>query len=355
MTVGTVRQYILVFLLGMFFLSVGWCIRSAYGISEPVKSEKHPIRGIFIQLDHNIAGWSEKKWQEEFERMKDLGFREIIIQWCQQEDTKYYAGASPSVGREDKGQAERSRSVIDTIVKLSKKFGIDLYLGLYHDSAYWSQIKGPADVVENYLYHLIDKNLEVAEDLLPLISEFPGFKGFYIPQEVDDVTWSKGKYTMNLKHFIQTLSSRLRQLRPGSKVLMSAFFRGRTSPRYFAELWAELWSEKALDAVMIQDGLGTGEVTPEIVKRYFNEFRNAFKNKKVELWGIVEVFDVVESDGEAFVAKSASLERVKLQASLAGPMTRRLVAFSFRYLSPSSQVPGSEQLFNDYYQYVPGH
>lgn len=348
-----IRIHFLIFCLAPLML-VGLSIRPVYGngTEEPCKRGKYCLNGVFIQPDNHIAGWPEEKWLREFQRMRNLGFKKLIVQWCRYDDIEYYSTTHEHLDMENREKTVQRKHIINTIIRLSRVFEMDLYLGLYHDSSYWSQIKASPDVVENYLYHLIDRNLKVAEALLPLISKFSGFKGFYIPQEVDDVTWFRQGKAKNLRHFIVSLNSRLKQLHPGCKVLMSTFFRGRTSPRRFAGLWAELSSKGELDALLIQDGLGSGKVTPHALTRYLTEFWRIFHSKKVKLWSVVEVFDAVESGEQQFIARSAPLSRIKTQMSVAGPMVDNLVAFSLRYFIPSSEVSGAVQLSEDYQGYI---
>ena len=336
---------------GLFLLAwVCWLGVIGAQAADPVDAIRrgpNRLAGVFIQLDLEKANWPRERWDSCFREMEQLGIRSVIIQWCRHGDVLYY-------GRAGSGAAGTERGAVGVIFDVVRERGFELYLGLYDDPAYWTQIQGPDRALDGYLGVLRARSTEVASDLLGLVGEYKGFRGFYISQEVDDVTWTKPTRMRSLTEFARALSADLRRLRPGCEVLMSSFFRGRTSPALLGRLWSGLAAEGKLNAVLLQDGFGAAKTTAYELDRYAGAFRKALAPGGTQLWSVVEVFDASATEGGAFVGKGANLDRVEAQLSAAGPHADRLVAFSLEYLCPSSQTPGARALFEGYLRYLGG-
>ena len=325
--------------------------------SDQASSSYHLLSGVFIQLNSFNSEWPEEKWDDAFRSMKRLGFEQIIVQWCRQNEIRYY-GDRDGAGRAEYGFVEKATSeigggtgVLETILYMCEKYNFSYYLGLYDDAAFWAEIKAPNDAVEHYLYALTAENLNVARELLPFITGRAGFLGYYIPQEIDDITWNEKEKTRLLKLFINGLGPRLRAISPNADILISTFFRGRISSSYFAERWCTLLEEKPIDGLLVQDGIGSGEVTLEDLKNQLSDLSDALRGSGVALWSVVEAFTSMAAAEGEFKAVSADVARIEAQLS-AADLAEKEIAFSMKYFLPSPDVDGSEELFVDYERLV---
>ncbi|MBU0730296.1 MAG: DUF4434 domain-containing protein [Proteobacteria bacterium] len=342
-----IKRNSFLFLLGLILAhSIFGSISS--GMEVSVRGQQNPAPGIFIQPNNQMAAWPEKQWQLEFQRMQDLGFKVLIVQWCRDKDIFYYPLPPDSDDNRPGQVAIPHRNMLGTIKRFAEQFGMEFYLGLYHEASFWEQIKQKPELLEGYLLSLGERNFEVAKALLPLVKDSPGFKGFYIPQEVDDLTWMDKDKARRLSLFLSRLTERLKRLQPDADVLISTFFRGRSSPGSFAEMWQMILSRTRIDVLLVQDGVGSGEVSLHFLERYLVELRKRLPEGKNRLWGVVEAFDVITDEKQEFVAGSAPMARVQQQMSTADPLVDKLVFFSLKYFIPSAEVPGSRELSTDY-------
>lgn len=341
-----------------FLIQLCW---GAFGIDiasgRQTSIPRRLLSGVFIQLNSYNSGWPADKWDNAFKAMKRLGFEQIIVQWCRQNDLRYYRSPDGG-GRTGRDNAQNAAAgigdgtgVLRTILSMCEKYGFSYYLGLYDDSAFWNEIKAPNDAVEHYLYSLISENLKVARELSPIVTGRSGFLGYYIPQEIDDVSWNEKEKTGLLKMFMHVLGPRLREIAPDAGLLMSTFFRGRISSRYFTERWRALLEGKPIDALLVQDGIGSGQVTLPVSANQFSALADSLRGSGVALWSVVEAFTATEEREGVFKAVSADAARIESQLSASGH-AEKAIAFSMKYFIPSPDVDGSEKLFVDYEKFA---
>lgn len=300
------------------------------------------LDGAFVQLDRQHEGWTTERWRREFATLSDLGLGTLVVQWCREPGLSHLAPAPDA--------PLPSTSTVATLLRLANEQGVELYLGLYHDPAFWTRIAAPAPEVQGYLRGLANTHLAVARELVTLASGAASFRGFYIPQEIDDLHWRKADKRALLADYLKTLHTGLRGLAPGAAVLVSTFAKGHTSPRGFAAAWAEWLAAAPLDAVLFQDGFGDGSHSAATLTRYLEEL--AALGGPTRLWSVVETFRVLEQGEGVFRADSAPFARVREQLAVAAPFSDRRVAFSLRYLSVAGDLPGAAALADGYRRYL---
>lgn len=294
------------------------------------------LDGAFVQLDRGNADWSRERWRRELHDARELGLGTLVVQWCRQPGATYLAPPS----------APGPSGAVATLVSLAGEMGLELYLGLYHDPAFWSRIGAPAEEVRAYLHSLLGANLEVAREVVHVVRGAAAFRGFYIPQEVDDLSWRQPGKRAALAWFLGALVGELDRIGPEARVLASTFARGRTSPGGFAELWSELLAAAPLDALLFQDGAGGRGLEAPAVSRYLEELEAV--RGSAGLWAVVEVFQVLEEGDGVFRARSAGWPGVRGQLRVAARHADRALAFSLRYLSAAGGVDGAAELAGSY-------
>lgn len=222
---------------------------------------------------------------------------------------------------------------VGTLLSLADKFKIDVYLGLYAWN--WENRGSEADFEE-----FAERNIKVAKELYHLYSKHPSFRGWYV------LSWEIGNApppeNIAVKAYIKVVSF-LRRLNPKKKVIIAPYFTLDVSPERMEEGWRKLLEVMKVDIVALQDGVGCDRgIRAEDIPPYFEAMRRACDAHRVELWGDLEVFDILAG------WKPAKIERIKSQMERMSPFVRKIVIFEFNhYMSP---LKGEEQrkLYDDY-------
>lgn len=303
----------------------------------------------FVQLHRGVAGKPAQAWANEFKAMREAGLDTVILQWTAQDGVAYFApefGEAQADGSERasaraKALEERYPEHYETVARILDAAGetdTAVYLGLHHDENYWNQITARERVIKDYFYVRVAQNIAVQQVLLDQFGGHAAWKGYYIPDEIDDINWRADARSALMRRYLKQLTQHLRENDPGRPILVSAFYRLRTAPAVFASNLRDLVSEAAVDAVMIQDGLGDGipwKYAERYVPVYYSALQEAFGEEAPALWGIIEVFTRASALDEPFVAVPTEPERARTQVALAQGAFSRLVLFTyFDYASP---------------------
>ena len=137
--------------------------------------------------------------------------------------------------------------------------------------------------------------------------------GWYLPGEIDDETWQSPART-------RALADHLAGRRPPCARWPRAsggggpFFTGRLDPEAHARWWGELMAGRPFDVLALQDGVGTGRVTPARAAAYLRALAPVAAAAGVRLWTVVELFRQLHGaphDDRPFSAESASFATVR--------------------------------------------
>src|SRR5437867_731071 len=264
------------------------------------------LQGTFIQLTRANADWDEARWEQLFGRFRDMGLSEVVVQWSAFDDLAFYSSATlPST----------PRAPIATILGLADRMGIVVFLGLAHDSSYWSQIQRDPALVGVYLRRLQLRAQKVASELAPEARKHPSFAGWYLPQEIDDVNWSTARARELLVHHVRHLRETLHALSPAASFAVSGFSNGRMDPEGLASLWKDLATKGGVDRLMFQDGVGAGKLAIDDLEPYYAALQQALQGP-CQFQIVVETFTQVAGaplDDQMFAARPAPLERIQRQ------------------------------------------
>lgn len=287
-----------------------------------------PLSGSFLQLDGSNLPWKEEEWRKELYYMKALKMDTLIIGYVASDSYSFYSSRLfplfPNCGTKDP---------VNTLLSLSDKLKIDVYLGLYA----WDW-KGKGS--ETDFQEFAEINIKIAKELHRLYSKHPSFKGWYI------LSWEIGNApppeNIAVKAYIKVISA-LRVLDNRKKIMIAPYFTLDISPQRFEEGWRKLLSVMKVDIVALQDGVGCDRgIKPEDVPSYFEAMKRACEANEVELWGDLEVFDILAG------WKPSNIERIKEQIEKIHPFVKKIVIWEFNhYMSP---LKGEEQskLYQDY-------
>lgn len=94
------------------------------------------ITGTFLdEISHDIPhqNWGEKEWDADFRYMKAIGIDTVIMIRCGYRKFITY----PSAYLVGKGCYAPSVDLLDLFLRLSDRYGMKFYFGLYDSGVYW--------------------------------------------------------------------------------------------------------------------------------------------------------------------------------------------------------------------------
>jgi len=299
-----------------------------------------PLGGTYLQLTSDHGRWEPAKWIELFSSFGELGLSELIIQWTVYEDTAFYSPSKiqPVVN-----------PPLEMILDLAAQSHMQVLVGLAHDPDYWTKVQRDTSLVEVYLKRLRTKSLDIAQELFPIVSKYPAFKGWYICEEIDDKNWLASSARTIL---IQHLSEQTRELKviaPTAVVGISGFSNGFADPAVFRSLWGQILDHASLDLLLFQDGFGTGAQDSVSLPLYLKALQEVVASRQIEAQIIIELFEQRSREEQTFKAEPASLARVVKQLDIAGNyFSKEAVAFSIpEYMTPMAGA-AARKLYQDY-------
>jgi hypothetical protein len=237
-------------------------------------------------------------------------------------------------------------------LRLADATDMQVLVGLVHDSGYWSHIKESPEQVANYLKGRRAKSLAAASELLSLLHRHPSVRGWYIPEEVDDISWRSREARAVLLDHVNSLAQELKRRTPNWKVAISAFSQAQSSPQGFEQFWDEFLKRVSVDSIFYQDGIGVGKLDLNGLPVYLQAIRDAATKNGRCLTVVVELFQQTSgppiNDG-AFSAAPAPLQRIACQVEIASKYSLDgLVGFSVpEYMTPAAG-DAAGKLFSDY-------
>lgn len=245
---------------------------------------------LFYQPQNADASLSAADWEKLWEKTRDNGVSELIVQWTRLDENDF--------GGADGWLANALRS--------AEKEGLDLVLGLAHESDYYEVLPNPRRF-PTYWHQLLSRSLKQRERLIEdwRIS----VKGWYLPQELDDWLFRETETRAELTSQLVSMMGHLSQ-----PLHISAFSGGFLAPERFAEWLSALVDQGA--HVWWQGGRGTRTLPPLI--------REAYESSMPCRIGIVrEAFQRTSPPEEVFAAKPMPFE--------SAASCHEVAVFSLRY------------------------
>jgi len=294
------------------------CVSAAFAEKSPMPTAS------FVQLHRGVAGKPASAWAADFKGMQKMGVDTLIVQWSAQTGIAYFS-------TENEAYTEQYDTV-GRLLDAAAKADLTVYLGLHHDTGYWKQITARDRVIKDYFYVRTAQNIAVQKDLLERFADAPAWKGYYIPDEIDDLNWRSPERSGLMKRYLRQVTKHLRMNDAERDIIVSAFYRLRTAPKVFADNLKDLTEEADLAAVIVQDGLGDGipwKYAERYVPEYYGALAKVWEGAENELWGVIEVFRRESDPNDPFVAVSTEPERAATQIDLAASAFSRLIYFTY--------------------------
>ncbi len=285
-------------------------------VSSPARAGESavPLRGSFIQLNRELAENDGAWWDGLFSRLSAAGLGEVIIQYL-----------AEGLGEEGVDYTP----ALDHIFAAAERNGVGLVLGLEHDPDYWVEITAPEKVLRDYFLLRASRNLRLQQRLLELYGERPLWTGYYIPDEIDDLSWREPERRRLVADYLRILTARIREADPGREISASAFFRSRTEPSLAARNLFGITGD-SLDLLLLQDGQGGGDPSPGVLPLYYRSLiEERPGSERPRLAAVVEIFEETTAPGGDFAARPAPPGAVERRLRAAAEYFPAIYLFSF--------------------------
>ena len=247
-----------------------------------------------------------------FQTTRGMGFDTVFLQWSSYDDVSFYHDPRPAI---------KNDARLTSIIQAACKANVKLWLGLHHDSQFWEQSAQSKAQVKTYLnQRLVDlkQRLPALESAINDAAPHDGcLKGWYISDEIDDMTWADAEYQQLLINNLKTTKQLLKKSRAKWPVAISGFTNRVKSPNDYAQFWDNLLLETGIDLLLFQDGVGAGKLTLENEGSYIRSLTAMALKKDYDVSVVVELFNMKKQRDGTNIFSSASVARVKQQLALA--------------------------------------
>lgn len=302
------------------------------------------LTGTFIQPLAAHALWTDEDWSALMAELHAVGVETLYLQWTQLDQFNIF---------EEGSRQDLSDPIIVRIMRAAEAFNIRIWMGLVFDPNYWSRIAEEASLVEVYLRRHRVSNFELVTRLYESVADSPSFGGWYITEEIDDLTWQDvTKRNLLFQHLSATVAD-IRTVTPQTPIAISGFTGARMDPAALADFWYDLLDTSGINVMMMQDGFGVhqGTIPNDSMALYMAALRDAAEAAGARFNVIVEVFSEVAGppiNNEAYAFVPAEFARIPGQLELAQEFARDRVAFSMPTYMSSGGPPSAGALYRDY-------
>jgi hypothetical protein len=276
----------------------------------------HPIqvcpRQTFLQIYKTTSADAGVDFDRLFQKTLAFGFDTVFLQWSSYDDVSFYR--DPRAGKTNDLQ-------LTSIIQAACKADVNLWLGLHHDSQFWDRGAKPHPAVKSYLkQRVLDlrQRIPMLQSAIADAAPHNGcIQGWYISDEVDDMTWEDIPRQKLLVDALQSMRYLLKQTWPQWPVAISGFTNRIKTPQAYARFWDSLLTKADINLLMFQDGIGAAKLTLETEEQYIQALTTMAQKKHYDLSVVVELFDLeTQRDGTNHFS-SAGAARVTKQLNIA--------------------------------------
>ena len=299
------------------------------------------ITGTFLdEISHDIPhqNWGEKEWDRDFAYMKAIGIDTVIV--IRSGYRKFITYPSEYLMKTF-GCYMPSVDLIDMYLRLSDKYGMKFFFGLYDSGKYWDT---------GDLTWEIESNKYVIEEVWKKYGHHKSFQGWYLCQEISRAT--KGAIAA-----FSSLGKQCKEVSGGLPTLISPWIDGKkavaaaggdltkaeaVSVEQHEKEWSEIFDgiKGNVDACAFQDG----HIDYDELDAFFSVNKKMADKYGIECWTNAESFD------RDMPIKFDKL-RMKLEAA-ARQKYDKAITFEFsHFMSPQSAYLQAGHLYDRYKEY----
>ena len=209
------------------------------------------IKGTFLdEISHDIPhqNWGEKEWDADFGHMHRAGIEHVILIRC---GYRRWQTFSSQVLTSEERCYEPPADLVGMFLRLSEKWGMKFWFGLYDSGKYWAS--------GDYL-HEVELNCRLIDEVWARYGHHKSFQGGYLSQEIS-------RRTKNMSRIYAEVGRHAKAVSGGLKMMISPYIHGIKTDQVMAgdkalsvEEHRREWNEilgnvaGAVDILAFQDG-----------------------------------------------------------------------------------------------------
>ncbi|MBQ9548406.1 MAG: DUF4434 domain-containing protein [Bacteroidales bacterium] len=297
-----------------------------------------PITGTFLdEISHDIPhqNWGEAEWDRDFAYMKAVGIRDVIVIRCGYR--KFLTYPSPYLLK--KGCYMPSVDLVDMFCRLSDKYGMKFWFGLYDSGVRYPD--GAAEDMEN--------NKFVIEEAWEMYGrKYKSFSGWYLSKEFS-------RRRMGMIDAYHALGRQCKDISGGHPTFISPFIDGKKQVYKEKEVtvveherdWDEIFSgiHDVVDACAFQDG----HVDYDELDMYLTVNKRLADKYGMQSWTNAETFD--RDMPIRFLPIKFDKLRFKLEAAKRCGYDKAITFEFSHFMSPQSAYLQAGHLYDRYCEY----
>lgn len=287
-----------------------WLCLAAGSLVAGCTAPSHRFQGTFIQPWKSHENLSLDEWRRRLRTTRELGCDEIVLQWSATE-----GGPFPWT-LPDK--------LIHLIFDEAAREGMSIRMGLPYDERWWAVLSSEQPQVLKDFFAATQERCLTYAQTAPW-SHKPGFRGWYLPYELDQYNWAAPERRAQLVAWLQAIAAGTSRPQP---LAVSTFHSQLPTAGKLTTLWSDIL-DKVMLRPMLQDGVGVAGMGNYAG---LEPLRNLLRQRKVPFDLITELFEQLpplEGTDGAFRARAATAVRVREQLEVARTYgAERVIAFA---------------------------
>ena len=305
------------------------------------------FKGTFLdEISHDIPhqNWGEAEWDKDFGYMKAAGIDTVIL--IRSGYRRWQTFPSEVLTRRE-GCYTPPVDLVDMFLRLSDKWGMKFFFGLYDSGKYWDRGDYAAEV---------ELNKEVIDEVWNKYGHFASFGGWYISQEcsrktgkIVDLYASLGRYCKEVSGGLPTMiSPYIDGSKNISQYTSATQKEGAVSLTEHEREWDEIFAgiRGAVDIVAFQDG----HVEYDELVNFLSVNKRLADKHGLECWTNSETFDRDMPIKFLPIKWEKLLLKLRL-AEQAGYSNAITFEFS-HFMSPQSAYLQAGHLYDRYMEYL---
>lgn len=281
----------------------------------------------FVQMSGADFSRDAAGWDSELAVMQSVGVDTIVLQF-----------SGDSGGSYDSRTA--GKLPVQSMMDAALVRGMRVWIGLYSDAS-WTAERLPQPL-----------NDQAGREWLRTLSHHRAFAGWYIPQEIEELTWDRPDREPRIRDFLNRAALELHRLAPAAPIMIAPYYGETKTPDEYALFLARILRDRPVNIVAIQDGKGARSTPDSVVSQIFTLAQARLDALGIGLWSDVELFYQTHGpprDSLPFAAVPGDAATIRTTMSvIALQSIEHMTSFTvLNYMHPTRSA-ATKVLYDDY-------